>query len=71
MKALAIVSESLGLISSILLVWGYRTPAGVINWVNDLTKAKRSESTLDIVAKTGFALLAVSFALKIYMILIS
>jgi hypothetical protein len=71
-KALSVLGETLGLISSLLLVWGYTPPAGVVGWVSgDGSKAKRSAARLAIIARAGFALLAASFFVKLYLIAIT
>lgn len=72
MKTLTIIGEFLGLISSLLLAWGYKPPKGTMTWaIGDGSQKSRSEAILKKIAISGFLLLALSFAVKIYIILSS
>ena len=72
MRGITIISETIGLISSLLLAWGFSPPKGTVTWTTgDGSRAKRSARFLKLAASLGFLLLALSFGLKLYIILYS
>jgi hypothetical protein len=59
----------MGLLSSLLLEWGYSPPRGIAQWTTgDGAQAARSKSFLKKVAVVGFLLLALSYDIKTYVI---
>lgn len=65
MKWLIFLSELLGTLSSLFLAWGFVPPKGGMAWMTgDGTEYKRNAARLKLVARIGFLLLAISFAIK-------
>jgi hypothetical protein len=63
----ALLGEVFGFVSSILLAFGFSTPAGVVMFVTNAVPAKQRERSalwLKWFARIGFGLLALSFAIQ-------